>query len=300
MYPPFLRRQILTKKMLEDPSTPAIIDEKTEDGSTALHIACQSGQVDVVSQLLGAGADATARDNEGWTPVHWAICFRQLEVLNTLLPLVGVSAPADDGSTTLHTSTYYADVEMTKRLVAFRADIWARDYRVRTTLTVAGSIANIRVLRILLAAMEKDRGLLSDEARRRIFDTANQEPEELCHELVRRYPKDWGFRDLLATYYLDMQNYASAAMQLDNLLELECPSNANAVIEELVHRRVYCDFCGGFPIVGLRHKCMVCPNFDLCNKCFQIEPHPDSPDHKYLTIPSEQWIQNRVQGVIVQ
>jgi len=34
-----------------------------------------------------------------------------------------------------------------------------------------------------------------------------------------------------------------------------------------IHSTVTCDKCGTFPIVGIRYKCMDCPNFDLCEKC---------------------------------
>ena len=33
------------------------------------------------------------------------------------------------------------------------------------------------------------------------------------------------------------------------------------------HRFVTCDGCGIHPIVGVRYKCAVCPNFDFCEKC---------------------------------
>ncbi|KAJ3121690.1 hypothetical protein HK100_012272 [Physocladia obscura] len=34
-----------------------------------------------------------------------------------------------------------------------------------------------------------------------------------------------------------------------------------------IHRRVTCDACGRFGLVGSRYKCMDCPDFDLCQKC---------------------------------
>ncbi|KXS21139.1 hypothetical protein M427DRAFT_51410 [Gonapodya prolifera JEL478] len=35
----------------------------------------------------------------------------------------------------------------------------------------------------------------------------------------------------------------------------------------LVHRGTRCDGCGVTPIVGVRYKCINCPNFDLCEEC---------------------------------
>jgi hypothetical protein len=34
-----------------------------------------------------------------------------------------------------------------------------------------------------------------------------------------------------------------------------------------MHYGVTCDSCGQSPIVGRRHKCSACPDFDLCERC---------------------------------
>ena len=43
-----------------------------------------------------------------------------------------------------------------------------------------------------------------------------------------------------------------------------------------MHRHVICDVCGASPIVGLRFKCMDCPDFDLCGDCHKTadQLHP--------------------------
>jgi hypothetical protein len=119
--------------------------------------------------------------------------------------------------------------------------------------------------------------------------------EELWHEVTRQYPKNIAFRYLLAGLYINAQQYSSAASEFDIILELENPLHIKASIEQVLHNHVACDNCCVEPIMGVRHKCLVCPNYDLCHECFQIEPHPH-PGHEYLTVPSRQWIQNRAQG----
>lgn len=47
-----------------------------------------------------------------------------------------------------------------------------------------------------------------------------------------------------------------------------------------VHGRVSCDGCGVHPIVGIRYKCSVCPDFDYCEKCEASIDHP----HVFLKI----------------
>jgi len=43
-----------------------------------------------------------------------------------------------------------------------------------------------------------------------------------------------------------------------------------------VHYGVTCDGCGVAPIKGVRFKCLVCPNYDLCGPCEAKNNHPSS------------------------
>jgi len=42
----------------------------------------------------------------------------------------------------------------------------------------------------------------------------------------------------------------------------------------VIHDRVTCDGCGVYPVVGIRYKCSVCPDFDYCEKCEASVDHP--------------------------
>lgn len=42
-----------------------------------------------------------------------------------------------------------------------------------------------------------------------------------------------------------------------------------AVEEGPVHRNILCDSCNNV-VVGIRHKCLDCPDYDLCNQCYNI------------------------------
>ncbi|KAI8877423.1 hypothetical protein K501DRAFT_230268 [Backusella circina FSU 941] len=49
------------------------------------------------------------------------------------------------------------------------------------------------------------------------------------------------------------------------------------------HMDYMCDYCDAY-IVGVRHRCSACPDFDLCHSCFGIvkDNHPDHPFITYL------------------
>ena len=49
-----------------------------------------------------------------------------------------------------------------------------------------------------------------------------------------------------------------------------------------VHSNVQCDSCGVCPIKGIRYKCMICENFDYCEKC--EEEKGSSHGHPFLKL----------------
>jgi ankyrin repeat protein len=74
----------------------ANVDFKGEYDRTSLHWACWNGHVEMVKELVSAGADIDAKDDEGWTPLHIA-SHDNLEICKSL-----VSAGAD-----LHAVNYH-------------------------------------------------------------------------------------------------------------------------------------------------------------------------------------------------
>jgi sequestosome 1 len=52
--------------------------------------------------------------------------------------------------------------------------------------------------------------------------------------------------------------------------------------EKMIHYGVTCDGCQG-PVVGIRFKCMICPDYDLCSVCEQKGIHKDT-EHKFTKI----------------
>eukprot|EP00048_Salpingoeca_helianthica_P024042 m.29293 g.29293 ORF g.29293 m.29293 type:complete len:647 (-) comp9149_c0_seq2:34-1974(-) len=63
--------------------------------------------------------------------------------------------------------------------------------------------------------------------------------------------------------------------------ERAAPAPAAAAASGVVHPRVVCDGCNS-RIVGVRYKCMFCPDFDLCSACEDQDLH--RPDHLFVKI----------------
>ncbi|KAM3608182.1 uncharacterized protein V6R79_020540 [Siganus canaliculatus] len=61
------------------------LNQTNDDGVTLLHIACASGYREVVSVLLGSGADPHPADDNFWTPLHLAAKYGQTSIVSQLL-----------------------------------------------------------------------------------------------------------------------------------------------------------------------------------------------------------------------
>lgn len=65
--------------------TAANVNNGNEDGQTLLHVACDKGNIPLVSWLLNSasGVDVNAQDASGFTPLHY--CISSLEIMRLLL-----------------------------------------------------------------------------------------------------------------------------------------------------------------------------------------------------------------------
>jgi ankyrin repeat protein len=132
----------VAKLLIENGADLAKRDEK---GSTALHMACEEGEVDVVQLLIDAKADVNAQNNDGRTPLMWV----KEGLLAKLLIENGADLEVEDdtGSTTL----YYAclrGVEVVHILIDAKADVNAQNIYGRTPLM--NSVENLDVAKLLI------------------------------------------------------------------------------------------------------------------------------------------------------
>jgi ankyrin repeat protein len=103
----------------------SVVDERSGDGFTALHLAAFFGQADAVRLLVARGASVDARGT-GWmvgTPLHSAASGSHVEAAGVLLD-AGADADARqaDGWTPLHAAAANGDAALVRRLLEAGAD----------------------------------------------------------------------------------------------------------------------------------------------------------------------------------
>ena len=100
------------------------VQAKNNDGNTPLHWAIGNSRVEIAKFLVSQGADVNAKNNDGCTPLFFA---KNVDVANILVSQgADVNAKKHDGFTPLHFASHAGRVEVAKCLVAAGADVNAK------------------------------------------------------------------------------------------------------------------------------------------------------------------------------
>jgi uncharacterized protein len=132
------------------------VDEALADGRTALHFAAADGDLELVSLLIGAGANVGAGTRIGsYTPLHMASRRGHAEVVRALLKAGAdpQAATSNSGVLPLHLAAASDEPEAVRILIAAGADVNAREGAWQQTPLVFAAAGNrVENIRILLAA----------------------------------------------------------------------------------------------------------------------------------------------------
>jgi len=144
---------------------------------TALHYAAYCNDPDAVEAELKRGAPVDARDDAGWTPLHWSIDMAQAggdsERVVSLLLKAGASPNAVDrvGFSVLMMACGRNDEEILEQLIAAGADVYARNDETTPLHEAAGCNFSEAIRRLLSLGV--------DPGQR---DMKNRTPEALAEE----------------------------------------------------------------------------------------------------------------------
>lgn len=133
---------------------PALVDARSSDGWTPLHLAAHFGHAEVAEMLLDRGAPVDARSTNAMTntALHAALAGRHLDVTALLLTRgADVDARQRGGFTALHAAAQHGDSELVTLLLRSGADPSLATDDGRTALSIAHEQGHAAVADILTA-----------------------------------------------------------------------------------------------------------------------------------------------------
>ncbi|KAK1272576.1 hypothetical protein QJS04_geneDACA013262 [Acorus gramineus] len=115
------------------------------------HTLAMSGQIALMDELLGLGADIDAADKDGYTALHRAVIGKKEAVISHLLRKGANPHVRDrDGATPLHSAVQVGAMQTVKLLIKYKVDVNIADDEGWTPLHVAIQSRNRDIAKVLL------------------------------------------------------------------------------------------------------------------------------------------------------
>ena len=143
------------------------IHERDQFNRTFLHLAASGGNCQLVQFLVDQGLDVNGIDGTGWTPLHFAVERKRIDVVKLLLsnPRVNVNCKdfifesslvmwhAIGNCMPLHHAVHNQDIPMVKLLLsAPKIDVNCKDGEGKTPLHIAAELNNLEIVQLLIAS----------------------------------------------------------------------------------------------------------------------------------------------------
>lgn len=129
-----------------------ILDNKTSEGRTALHVAAGTGSTEAAKFLLERGAAPNLTDNDGKAAIHFAVLSKSNpeEIVRFLLPYVNVELRDGEGKTALHHAVLAPNDGLLKLMLECGCDPQATSHAGVTPLFLAVKAGKADMVRRLM------------------------------------------------------------------------------------------------------------------------------------------------------
>lgn len=125
------------------------LDQQDKDGVTQLHIAASNGDMEVVAELLNAGANPNIATRKGLTAFYFAAKHNNHVIMNQLVNNSNFEKNKIETSPLYH-AAYFGNIDIVNLLLQVGADPNAKNIAGNTLLHMAASNGHIEVLQVLL------------------------------------------------------------------------------------------------------------------------------------------------------
>lgn len=128
---------------------------------------------------------------------------------------------------------------------------------------------------------EEAKAKSAEEQNKRLKSVQEEEERQrIIEDIITKTVED-KVEILKATLIKDsVRETLSIVQSIYNDLKVDLPKPK----EEVIHKYVRCDGCNASPIVGIRYKCTVCPNFDFCEKCEESNGLTNKHNHAFIKL----------------
>ena len=130
-------------------------DKMDEHKNTPMHTACVSGEKDVVSTLINAGANIMEVNDDKMTPLHVAVVERKLEIVKIILGMCAekkdelLEAKEKDGNSPFLLAMKTGDEEIIKFFLDNGANVADKNANDTIALHLAASLNKVKIMELV-------------------------------------------------------------------------------------------------------------------------------------------------------
>ena len=129
-------------------------DKTDEHKNTPMHTACVSGEKDVVSTLINAGANIRKVNDDKMTPLHVAVVERNLEIVKMILDMCAekdelLKAKEKDGNSPFLLAMKTGDEEIMKFFLHNGANVADKNFNGTIALHLAASLNKVGIMELV-------------------------------------------------------------------------------------------------------------------------------------------------------